>query len=219
MARAPSRSSTTAEMMRSLAPWAMATTLQPTSARASKNVPATPARVRMPSPTMLSTARPRRRSTGSRKPAASSLGKASWMAATAPGPSDRRTAKQMESSDELWVMSTAEMPFRARALKTRPAMPGVPGMPGPVRFTTERSPRKDSPRTPLGGGGTSSRMRVPGWAGSKLLHTRTGMPRSRTGGMVLGCRTLAPKKESSMASSKLASGSGKASGTRPGSAL
>ncbi len=75
------------------------------------------------------------------------------------------------------------------------------------------------PRTPLGGGGTASRITVPGWAGSKLLHTRTGMPRSRTGGMVFGWSTLAPKKESSMASSKLASGRGKASGTSLGSAL
>ncbi len=38
-------------MLRSLDPWAMATTLTPTAARAPKKAPATPRRWRMPSPT------------------------------------------------------------------------------------------------------------------------------------------------------------------------
>jgi len=98
-------------------------------------------------------------------------------------------------------------------------MPGTPAMPGPEMFSITRAGRKEMPRTPRGGAATPSRTIVPGCSGLKVLATRMGMARERTGAMVLGCRTLEPKKASSMASSKLTSGRGKASGTMRGSAL
>ena len=92
-------------------------------------------------------------------------------------------------------------------------------MPGPRRSTRARPGSQERPRTPWLGAAAWLTTMLPGASGRKLLQTRTGMPRSRAGAMVLGCSTLAPKWASSMASSKLSSGRGKASGTMRGSAL
>ena len=54
---------------------------------------------------------------------------------------------------------------------------------------------------------TLARIQVPGLPGARVLQTRTAIPLARAGAIVLGCRTLAPKWASSIASSKLSSGS------------
>jgi hypothetical protein len=94
-----------------------------------------------------------------------------------------------------------EMLAVAIAWNTRAATPGTPAMPEPVTSTRATPRRKVRPRAPLPAGAAPACTRLPGWSGEKLLRTRTGMPFSRAGWMVFGWSTLAPKKESSMASS------------------
>ena len=93
------------------------------------------------------------------------------------------------------------MPAAAIVWNTRAATPGTPAMPEPVTSTSETPGRKVRPRAPLAAGAAPSCTRLPGWSGEKLLRTRTGIRFSRAGWIVFGCSTLAPKKESSMASS------------------
>jgi hypothetical protein len=107
----------------------------------------------------------------------------------------------MAHSLEQRVIRITEMLADAMVWKTRAATPGTPAMPEPMTSTRATPGRKVRPRAPFSAGAAPLCTRLPGWSGAKLLRTRTGIFFSRAGWMVLGCSTLAPKKESSMASS------------------
>ena len=125
---------TTALIERSLEPWAIAATLMLAWARALKNFAETPRLVRMPSPTTLMMAMPSRTSSGSRIFSRNSSTNSVWRASTALSRSAVWTQKQIEYSEDDWVMSATEIPALEMQLKILPAMPTTPFMPGPDTF-------------------------------------------------------------------------------------
>ena len=130
-ARAASRASTTTEMFSSDDPWAIAMTLIPACASAPNTRAAIPGVPAIPSPTTTSVATPGRTSTPSISRRAISLWNSSTRLARARSAAASGTPKQMECSDDAWVMSETEIPLRWTAAKVRAAMPGTPSIPFP----------------------------------------------------------------------------------------
>ncbi len=219
MARAPCSSGITAEIERSLDPCAMATTLQSRSPSAPKSAPATPGWWRMPSPIRLRIDSSRRSATASIRPAARSAAKARSSRSAAVSALSCATQTEMAHSLEPWVMRTTLISRAASAAKTRAAIPGTPRMPGPETSSSAAPRISERPRAGRPDAAAPAWTRVPGRSGARLLRTRSGIPCARTGAMVRGCRTLAPKCASSMASSKLSSARQAAVGTTRGSAV
>src|SRR5207245_8549838 len=73
--------------------------------------------------------------------------------------------------------------------------------------------------TPPSFGGTLGVILVPRRSGANVLRIQTGMPHGITARRVFGCKTLAPKYASSLASRYEISGMMHALGTRRGSAV
>ena len=146
MARAPCSSGMTAEIERSLDPWAMATTLQSRSPSAPKSAPAMPGWWCMPSPTRLRIARPRRRATGSIRPAARSAAKARSSSSAAVSALACATQTEMAHSLDPWVMRTTLISRAASAANRRAAIPGTPRMPGPETSSSAAPRISESPR-------------------------------------------------------------------------
>ncbi|OPZ66194.1 MAG: hypothetical protein BWY83_02951 [bacterium ADurb.Bin478] len=111
------------------------------------------------------------------------------------------TARQMECSDEAWVISMMLIWCFASTANSRPAMPETPTMPLPSMRSSAMSLMEEMPLTRNRPGAGSALIRVPAKAGLKLLRMRMGIFFSIAGCMVGGWMTLAPKCDSSMASS------------------
>ena len=119
----------------------------------------------------------------------------------------------MAVSLEPWVISMTEIPRLASAAKSRAATPGTPSMPGPKRLTSATPRVNEMPQATRSAFSAPSlpplpsltalrrSTSVPGCSGRKVLRMRTGTPAARAGAIVRGCRTLAPKCASSIASS------------------
>src|SRR5437016_2149487 len=132
-ARAASRASTTTEMFSSDDPWAMAMTLIPACASAPKTRAAIPGVPAIPSPTTTSVATPGRSSTPSISRRAISLWNSSTRLARARSAAASGTPKQMECSDDAWVMSETEIPLRWTAAKVGAAGRGRRAPAAPAR--------------------------------------------------------------------------------------
>src|SRR5690554_4498317 len=115
------------------------------------------------------------------------------------------TQKLMVNSELDWVMSRTDAPERLTAEKTRAAIPRRPLSPAPETLTRATPERQDIPRTGPGPVAywmeSAGPIRVPRAEGLKLFRLQVSMRREAIGVSVLGCRTLEPKKDSSMASS------------------
>src|SRR5206468_3373540 len=135
-ARGASLPSTTSDRFSSDDPWAVAITLIPASARAEKTRAAMPGVSAMPSPTTTSVARPVRASTPSISCRAISRWNVCSRLRRARCALSSGTLKQIECSDEAWVMSDTEIPSWCTAAKVRAAMPGTPSMPLPVTVSS-----------------------------------------------------------------------------------
>jgi hypothetical protein len=184
--------STTAETFSSELPWAIAMTLIRASARAPKMRAAMPGVPYIPRPTTTTVAAPRRSSTPSISSRAISSWNVSSRAARARSASPSGTLKQIECSDEAWLMSDTEIPARCIAPKVRAAMPGTPSMPLPVTVTSAWPGIADSAFTGYPLKVRRREISVPSRAGSANGRTRTAMARRLTGIRARGCRTFAP---------------------------
>src|SRR5471030_295562 len=103
-------------------------------------------------------------------------------------------------SEEDWVMRTTEMPERDMTAKTRAAMPTMPFMPGPETLIIAMLLRLVMPLTGVLSPRLSLPISVPGACGLVVFLIRQGIWNWAIGRIVRGCRTLAPKYESSIAS-------------------
>src|SRR5256712_3741858 len=90
----------------------------------------------MPSPTTTRVARPVRASTPSISCRAISRWNVCSRLRRARCALSSGTLKQIECSDEAWVMSDTEIPSWCTAAKVRAAMPGTPSMPLPVTVSS-----------------------------------------------------------------------------------
>ena len=146
----------------------------------------------MPKPTTTNVASPVRASTPSiscraisRWNVSSRLRRARWALSSG-------TLKQIECSDDAWVISETEIPSWCTAAKVRAAMPGTPSIPLPVTVSSAWPGMAESALT-----GYCSRVRrreisVPSEPGSANGRTRIATFCLRTGTSARGCNTLAP---------------------------
>src|SRR5439155_17723476 len=213
-------SSTTSEMLSSLDPCAMATTLIFMRPRALKTRAATPGVPFIPSPTAATIATgcsAYTRPTSCRpSSAANARSRSRMIRAVCSAP----TTKQMLCSLLDWLIISTETPSAATVSKTRAAMPGTPDIPAPSTVIRPRPPSDVVALTMLPSVASASEVIVvPANDASKVLRIRTGMRASIAGSTVRGWMTFAPKNDSSCASSYDTRSTGRAPGTLRGSAL
>ncbi len=146
-ALASSFESTTAEMLSSLEPWAIAEMLTPLRPREWNTRPEMPGVFFMRSPTTAMMALSSSMMGGPMRPSASSAANSSPMAATTASLSPGETAKQIDLSLEAWEMRMMFTRLRARQPKSRIAMPVTPTMPGPCTRTRAVAEMEEMPRT------------------------------------------------------------------------
>ena len=90
----------------------------------------------------------------------------------------------------------------ASARNNRSATPGTPTIPGPRSVSSDRSPTEVIPLATLPAASAALReISVPGASGLNVFLIRIGMRFATAGAIVAECSTLAPKYESSIASS------------------
>ena len=191
-ASAASRASTTTEMLSSEEPWAIATTLIPAAARAEKTPAAIPGVPCIPRPTTATVAMPGLASTPSISPRAISSRNSRVRLSRASSATGSGTLKQIECSDDAWLMSETEICRACSAAKVRAAMPGTPSMPLPVTVISAWPAAAVSAFTGLRPAPTRSETSVPGASGSAKGRTKTGIRRPATGISARGWSTLAP---------------------------
>mmetsp|Transcript_17290 Transcript_17290/g.51885 ORF Transcript_17290/g.51885 Transcript_17290/m.51885 type:complete len:346 (-) Transcript_17290:1232-2269(-) len=205
-ARPSSSRSTTAEMLRSEEPCAMAMTFTLARPRALKKLPATPPRFFMPSPMtarMLTLSRLVTRISESRL---SSTPKACSTPARALSAWLSSTATVIECSEEPCDVRMTFTPALPRASIILRATPGVPRKDAPASVTSATFSMEVMAVTGICGltssGAWSSQRNcssprpytfVPGCEGLKTLRTRTGMRFSMHGTMAEGWSTWPPK--------------------------
>ena len=112
-----------------------------------------------------------------------------------------RTLKQIVCSDEACEISTTLTPLPASVPNTRPATPGTPTIPGPRSVSNASSPTDVIPFASFPSSTALRAISVPGAAGLKVFLIRIGMRFATAGAMLAECSTLAPKYDSSIASS------------------
>mmetsp|Transcript_44227 Transcript_44227/g.59960 ORF Transcript_44227/g.59960 Transcript_44227/m.59960 type:complete len:263 (-) Transcript_44227:45-833(-) len=205
-ARESSSRSTTAEILRSDEPCAIAMMLTWARPRDWKNLPQTPVRFFMPSPMtarMLTFLRAVTRISESRE---SSIAKACFTDSSAPCASFSSTATVIECSDEPWEVRMTFTLALPRASIIRRATPGVPRKDAPASVTSATFSMEVMAVTGIRESGSSSAWSshlshssprpytfVPGCAGLKTFRTSTGMRFSMHGTIADGCSTWPPK--------------------------
>lgn len=120
-------------------------------------------------------------------------------------PLARRSRLRLSAS--FWVATRVHSPLAAAMAAMRQrcdiTASAPAAFPSPSRartLSTAACSTDASERAPMGTSGPSS-TQVEGPSGSNVLQTTTGIPRSRTGAMVLVKSTAAPKRAISAASS------------------
>ena len=101
----------------------------------------------MPSPTTTSVAAPARTSTRSISCRAISRRNVAARPLRARSACSSGTLKQMDCSDDAWLMSEIEIPSWCTAAKARAAMPGTPSIPLPVTVSRACLGIADTPFT------------------------------------------------------------------------
>mmetsp|Transcript_6798 Transcript_6798/g.10622 ORF Transcript_6798/g.10622 Transcript_6798/m.10622 type:complete len:305 (-) Transcript_6798:991-1905(-) len=199
-ARAASFRSITAEILRSLEPWAIARTLTLFFPRASKNLAAMPVVCDIRSPTTATIAHPTVNSIAeirlwwiSRKNAFSRVSFAN-------SPLLSGMAKQMECSDDDWAIRMTLMPTSFREPNTLCAHPGTPIMPVPSTLISAAPSIAEKPLTAMAGvmgplevAYGLLQILVPGQLELKVLRMYMGIFLAMAGIIVWGWITLAPK--------------------------
>ena len=127
---------TTNEMLSSDEPCAIATTLISCEARAENTRAAIPGMPAMPRPTTAMVVMPLSTWMPSTSRRAISSWKARSRCSLAALASLSGTVKQMDCSDDAWVMSDTDMPCADRVAKVRAATPGTPKRPRPATVTS-----------------------------------------------------------------------------------
>ena len=122
---------TTTVMLYSDAPCAMATTFTDACASASKSIAETPGVWHMFLPTAASTAQSSTVEISLMRPAAMAFSKRADSARLAASASCERTAKQMECSEDAWLIITTLHPACFTVSNTALAVPGTPTIPVP----------------------------------------------------------------------------------------
>ena len=142
------------------------------------------------------------------------------MAATARSASTPRTAKQIVCSEDACEIRITLTRDPASVRNRRSAMPGTPTIPGPESVSSDSCPTVVMPLASVSPGSLfAPEIKVPGADGLNVFLIRIGMRLATAGAIVAEWMTLAPKSDSSIASSYVIVGSTNAEGTSFGSAL
>ncbi len=190
----------TMEMFNSLEPWAMALTLMPFWPRAWKTLPEVPGTRRMFSPTTAMIERSFSTITGSISLFSISFLNSSSIDFLAVAAAWGSMAKQMECSEEAWLMRMILIFSFARALKRRWETPVTPIMPLPWSWSKAMSLIEEMPLIAELRKLPSLLMTEPAKSGCMVFLMRMGMFFCIAGRIVGGWITLAPKWDISIAS-------------------
>ena len=139
--------------------------------------------------------------TGFILPSDISYSKASFTIATAFFASLEAIPTHIECSEEACVMRTTLIPALESTSKNRFEIPGIPTIPGPSSDKSAILSTWLIPRTVLPFSFWFFVIKVPAASGSNVFFITMEIPFDNTGCIVGGYRTLAPKWESSIASS------------------
>ena len=153
----------------------------------------------MLSPTKVTMASSRCTCTGSINPACDSSSNACSRALKAKFKSSSCTQKLMLNSHDDCVIKTIETLSLASALKTRAAIPTLPFMPGPDTVNIAKFSSDEMALT-VSSLWHSFEITEPGTSGLWVFLISHGTPTFAHGKIVFGCKTLAPKYDSSIAS-------------------
>ena len=191
-ARTTSFAATTTDRFSSEEPCAIAMTLIPPEASAVKVFAAMPGVPAIPSPTTAKVATPPWISTPSISRRAISSRNTSSRPARARCALASGTLKQIECSDDAWLIRETDTPCWCTAAKVRAAMPGMPSMPLPVTVTSACPLTADRAFTGWARSVRRREISVPRAPGSANGRMRMARLRPPTGMRARGWSTFAP---------------------------